>query len=61
MRRAVQLLKALVLRYADVQNQVFRNLDSLLRVRLVESDLALALKEVFVQVGFYKFMRKKAA
>uniref|UniRef100_A0A1I8IDC1 Inositol 1,4,5-trisphosphate receptor n=1 Tax=Macrostomum lignano TaxID=282301 RepID=A0A1I8IDC1_9PLAT len=48
LRKAVRLMKALTIRYEDVQNQVFNNLDSMLRVRLVEPDLALALKEVFV-------------
>lgn len=48
MRKALQLLRAMALQYPDVQNQVFENLDMLLRVKLVESELAITLKEVFV-------------
>uniref|UniRef100_A0A1I8HB99 RYDR_ITPR domain-containing protein n=1 Tax=Macrostomum lignano TaxID=282301 RepID=A0A1I8HB99_9PLAT len=47
LRKAVKLLRALTLHYDDVQTQVFNNLDNLLKVRMVEPELALALKEVF--------------
>ena len=56
LRKSLQLLKALALGNEVVQLRMFDRLDTLLTIKGVESELAIALKEVRLLFFFYHFL-----
>ena len=46
MKKSLHLLKAIARGNGVVQGRMFERLDAMLRIKVVESDLAIALKEV---------------
>ena len=51
LKKSLRLMKALAMGNDMVQMRIFERLNTLLKIKVVESDLAVALKEVMILMG----------